>query len=75
MRQLRGTCEATLYKFGIHIRRLLDRLRDEPGRFDAVKLRQFVMEAHNYPSGTEFQLSEVHASMSGRNLPPLILPD
>ena len=46
MRQLRGTCEATLYNYGIHIRRLLDYLGDEPGKFDAQNLRQFVMEAH-----------------------------
>lgn len=46
MRQLRGTCEATLYNYGIHIRRLLDYLGDEPGKYDAKSLRQFVMKAH-----------------------------
>jgi integrase/recombinase XerD len=46
MRQLRGTCEATLYNYSIHIRRLLDRLGEEPGKFAARNLRQFVMEAH-----------------------------
>lgn len=45
MRQLRGTCEATLSTYGIHIRRLLDRL-EEPGKFDAYNLRTFVMETH-----------------------------
>lgn len=46
MRQLRGTCEATLCTYGIHIRRLLDRLGEEPGKFDASNLRNFVMETH-----------------------------
>ena len=46
MRQLRGTCEATLYNYKIHIRRVLDHLGGEPGKFDARNLRQFVMVAH-----------------------------
>jgi integrase/recombinase XerD len=46
MRQLRGTCEATLCTYGIHIRRLLDRLGEEPGKFDASSLRNFAMETH-----------------------------
>lgn len=44
MRQQRGTCKSTLYSYGIHIRALLRRLGDEPDRFDARSLRQFVME-------------------------------
>lgn len=45
MRQQRGTCESTLVNYGIHIRDLLRRLGEEPGRFEARSLRQFVMEA------------------------------
>lgn len=45
MRQLRGTCEATLYNYGVHIRKLLGRLGQEPEKFDARNLRQFVLEA------------------------------
>ena len=45
MRQLRGTCEATLYNYGIHIRRMLNQLGEAPGKYDARRLRQFVMEA------------------------------
>jgi site-specific recombinase XerD len=46
MRQLRGTCEASLCSYGVHIRRLLDRLGEEPGKFDAHNLRNFAMETH-----------------------------
>jgi len=45
MRERRGTSEATLYNYGIHIRALLQRLGEEPFRFDAKSLREFVMEA------------------------------
>lgn len=44
MREQRGTCESTLYNYGIHIRELLRRLGEEPERFDARSLRQFVIE-------------------------------
>jgi integrase/recombinase XerD len=46
MRQIRGTCEATLCIYGIHIRRLLNRLGEEPGKFEAGSLRNFAMETH-----------------------------
>lgn len=44
MRERRGTCEATLYNYGIHIRALLKSRGEQPERFDARGLRQFVME-------------------------------
>lgn len=44
MRERRGTCEATLYNYGIHIRELLRRLGEQPERFDARSLREFVIE-------------------------------
>mgnify|MGYP001605902505 CR=1 FL=1 len=44
MRERRGTCEATLYNYGIHIRELLKRLGEQPEKFDARSLRQFVIE-------------------------------
>lgn len=44
MREQRGTCEATLTNYGRHLRELLRRLGEEPGRFDARSLRRFVLE-------------------------------
>lgn len=44
MRQQRGTCDATLYNYGLHVKALLARLGDDPGSFDARNLRQFVLE-------------------------------
>jgi integrase/recombinase XerD len=44
MRQLRGVCDATLYNYRIHIHRLLDCLGEDPGKYNAENLRQFVME-------------------------------
>jgi integrase/recombinase XerD len=44
MRQQRGACDATLYNYSIHIRDLLRRLGEEPRRFDARRLRAFVLE-------------------------------
>ena len=44
MRQQRGTCDPTLYNYSLSIRALLRRLGEEPGRFDAQNLRQFVLE-------------------------------
>jgi integrase/recombinase XerD len=46
MRDQRGTCESTLANYGVHIRAVLKQLGDEPDRFDARGLRQFVMEGH-----------------------------
>lgn len=44
MRQQRGTRESTLQNYGIYIRELLKRLGEEPTRFDARRLRAFVLE-------------------------------
>jgi len=44
MSQQRGTCDGTLYHYGLSIRALLRRLGEDPRRFDAQSLRQFVLE-------------------------------
>lgn len=44
MRQQRGSCDDTLYHYGSCIRALLKRLGEDPSRFDAQGLRQFVLE-------------------------------
>jgi site-specific recombinase XerD len=44
MIQQRGSCDRTLYEYGFCIQALLKRLGDDPGRFDAQSLRQFVIE-------------------------------
>jgi len=44
MHQQRGTCESTLSNYGVHLRELLKRLGEEPVKWDARSLRQFVME-------------------------------
>ncbi len=44
MRQQRGTCEATLYNYGLDLRDLLKTLGEEPARFGAQSLRKFVFE-------------------------------
>ena len=44
MRQQRGTCSATLYYYSLSIRDLLKQFGEDPGRFDAQGLRQFVLE-------------------------------
>lgn len=46
MRQQRGTCDSTLYQYGLSIQALLKRLGDDPRRFDARSLRQFVLETN-----------------------------
>jgi len=46
MRQERGTCDHTLTYYGLSIRALLARLGEDPRRFDAQSLRQFVLETH-----------------------------
>ncbi|MBU4143162.1 tyrosine-type recombinase/integrase [Patescibacteria group bacterium] len=43
MRQQRGTCDPTLYNYSLSIRDLLRRLGEDPSRFDAKGLRQFVL--------------------------------
>ena len=44
MRQQRATCDATLYNYSLHLRDLLKSLGEDPGRFDAHKLRQFILD-------------------------------
>jgi site-specific recombinase XerD len=44
MQLQRGSCESTLSNYGIHISELLRRVGDEPARWDARVLREFVME-------------------------------
>lgn len=44
MHQQRGTCDRTLYNYSLSIRDLLKRLGEDPSRFDAQSLRQFVLE-------------------------------
>lgn len=44
MREQRGTCDATLSNYRRPIRELLARLGEEPSRFDAGRLRTFVLE-------------------------------
>jgi integrase/recombinase XerD len=44
MRQQRGTSDRTLYNYSLSIRDLLRRLGEDPDRFDAQSLRQFVLE-------------------------------
>lgn len=44
MHQQRGTCEATLYNYNLHLRDLLKSLGEDPDRFDAQNLRQFILE-------------------------------
>src|SRR3954447_20435215 len=44
MRQQRGTCDATLNGYSIPIRELLKNLGEDPGRFEARNLRQFIMD-------------------------------
>ena len=43
MHQQRGTGDSTLYNYSLIIRELLNRLGENPGRFDAQSLRQFVL--------------------------------
>ncbi len=44
MRQQRGTSDPTLYNYSLSIRELLKRIGEDPGKFDARNLRQFVLE-------------------------------
>lgn len=44
MRRQRGTSDLTLYNYSLYIRDLLKRLGEDPVRFDALSLRQFVLE-------------------------------
>src|ERR1700756_2176919 len=44
MRQQRSTCDVTLDHYSVYIRELLRRLGEDPARFDARRLRAFVLE-------------------------------
>jgi site-specific recombinase XerD len=44
MSQQRGSCDGTLYQYGLCIQTLLTRFGGDPARFDAQRLRQFVLE-------------------------------
>jgi site-specific recombinase XerD len=44
MQQQRGTCDATLYNYGLDLRDLLKSLGEDPTKFDAKSLREFVLE-------------------------------
>lgn len=44
MRQQRGTSDSTLYNYSLSIREVLKRLGEDPGKFGAHNLRQFVLE-------------------------------
>jgi integrase/recombinase XerD len=44
MHQQRGICDVTLRTYSIYIRELLQRLGEEPSRFNARRLRAFVLE-------------------------------
>jgi integrase/recombinase XerD len=50
MRLERGTCDATLAGYRVHIRELLKQLGDQPSRWDAHGLRTFVLD-HSRPRG------------------------
>jgi site-specific recombinase XerD len=44
MHKHRGTCDATLYNYGLHLRALLRTVGDDTSKFEARSLRQFVQE-------------------------------
>jgi integrase/recombinase XerD len=44
MRQQRGTCDATLFNYGIDLRDLMKNIGDDPAAFHAQMLRNFVLE-------------------------------
>ena len=44
MRRHRGTCDATLYSYCLHLRALLRTVGDDTSQFEARSLRQFVQE-------------------------------
>ena len=44
MRQQRGACDLTICRYSLSIRDLLKHFGEDPGRFDAKGLRQFVLE-------------------------------
>jgi site-specific recombinase XerD len=44
MRLQRGTCDHTLYNYGLELRDLLKSVGEDPGQFEAQSLRKFVLE-------------------------------
>lgn len=44
MQQQRGTCDSTLANYAIHICELLKRVGDDPTRWDARQLREFILD-------------------------------
>ena len=44
MHKHRGTCDATLYNYGLHLRALLKTVGDDTSKFEARSLRQFIQE-------------------------------
>lgn len=46
IRRQRGTCDATVYGYSIPVRDLLRKLGEDPGTFDAQKLRQFILDTN-----------------------------
>ena len=44
MRQQRGTCDATLYNYSLHLRDLLRHLGEDPTKFTAQDLRHFILD-------------------------------
>lgn len=44
MQEQRGACASTVANYDVHVRQLLTRLGDEPGRWDARGLREFVLD-------------------------------
>jgi len=48
MREHRGTSEQTLYNYGLPIRELIRRLGEDPSKFDAQRLRRFVLNQNRH---------------------------
>jgi integrase/recombinase XerD len=51
MQQERGTCERTLENYRLPIHDLLKRLGEDPGRFDAQSVRQFLLQRRQRGEG------------------------
>jgi integrase/recombinase XerD len=52
MRERRGTSERTLYNYGLPIRELIRRLGEDPSKFDAQRLRKFVLNQSRHTGWT-----------------------
>lgn len=48
MREQRGTCDATLNNYGVSLQALLKSLGEDPSRYDARKLREFVLDTNQH---------------------------